>query len=87
MDLHGDEHGKAVMVRTQETKYVRRLHDRDQLFDLRADPEERVNLIDSPEHQDLRMEMERRLLTWYMETCDVVPHQVDQRGFRANSRI
>ena len=46
-------HSKAVMCRTADHKYVRRLYDllyeRDELYDLR-DPAETRNLIDDPDH-------------------------------------
>ena len=34
----GPEHTKAVMCRTKDYKYVRRLYESDELYDLRADP-------------------------------------------------
>ena len=43
------------------TKYVHFVHESPQLFDLANDPQELVDLADSPAHQPLRAEMERRL--------------------------
>ncbi len=34
----GPEHTKATMCRTAEHKYVRRLYESDELYDLRKDP-------------------------------------------------
>ncbi|MCP3976232.1 MAG: DUF4976 domain-containing protein, partial [bacterium] len=73
------EHTKAVMCRTKEFKYVRRLYESDELYDLRADPGELHNRIDDPALADTLAQLQERLLTFYMQTCDVVPHDADQR--------
>ncbi len=75
----GPEHTKAVMCRTKEFKYVRRLYESDELYDLRADPGELDNRIDDPALADTLAQLQERLLTFYMQTCDVVPHDADQR--------
>ena len=81
----GPEHTKAVMCRTKEWKYVRRLYETDELYDLRADPGEEHNLIADPSSMsasaaDALAQLKDRLLTFYLETADVVPHDTDQRG-------
>ena len=76
----GPEHSKAVMCRTQEFKYVRRLYESDELYDLRADPGELDNRIDDPALAGVLAELKERLLTFYLETGDVVPHDPDQRN-------
>jgi arylsulfatase A-like enzyme len=75
----GPEHTLAVMCRTQNFKYVRRLYEPDELYDLRADPQELHNLIDDPAYTQALVTLKERLLTFYQETCDVVPHTIDQR--------
>jgi len=75
----GGEHTKAVMCRTKEFKYVRRLYESDELYDLRADPAELHNRIDDPSLANVLAQLKERLLTFYVETCDVVPHAADQR--------
>lgn len=75
----GPEHTKAAMVRTREHKYVRRLYEPDELYDLRADPGELHNRIDDPALAGPLGELKERLLTWYQETCDVVPPDADRR--------
>jgi arylsulfatase A-like enzyme len=74
-------HGKAVMVRTSQFKYVRRLYETDELYDLQADPGETVNRIADPALAAPLAQLKERLLTFFMETADVVPHEMDQRGF------
>ena len=75
----GPEHGKAIMCRTKEFKYVRRLYEPDELYDLRADPGELENRIDDPELAGVLASMKDRLLRHYLETCDVVPPDADKR--------
>lgn len=72
-------HGKAAMCRNHTHKYVRRLYELDELYDLEKDPQEMVNVIDDPAYSDVLMELKERMTTWYMETCDVVPRKTDSR--------
>jgi arylsulfatase A-like enzyme len=75
----GPEHGKAVMCRTKTHKYVRRLYEQDELYDLRRDPHELVNVIDDPAYADIRWELRERMLTFFLETGDIVPRHIDRR--------
>lgn len=77
----GPEHGKAVMVRTSRYKYVRRLTESDELYDLECDPEELMNRIDDPAMHDVLQSLKDRLLTFFLETGDVVPFEADKRSF------
>jgi arylsulfatase A-like enzyme len=75
----GPEHGKATMCRTARYKYVRRLYEPDELYDLEADPQELVNRIGDPALADVLAELKDRLLTHYQATCDAVPFETDER--------
>jgi arylsulfatase A-like enzyme len=75
----GPEHTKAVMCRTYDFKYVRRLYEADELYDLRTDPQELNNLIDDPNYSKVLTMMKERLLTWYLATADEVPFEADKR--------
>lgn len=75
----GPAHTKAAMCRTHDYKYVRRLYESDELYDLHADPHEVDNRIDDPALAGVRAELADRLLTWYQETSDVVPLDPDKR--------
>ena len=75
----GPEHTKAVMCRTKDFKYVRRLYESDELYDLRADPQELHNRIDDPSLAGELAQLKERLLTFYLDTADVVPHETDRR--------
>lgn len=72
-------HTKAAMCRTHTHKYVQRLYETDELYDLVRDPCEQHNLIDDPGHQQILQTLKDRMLLWYMETADVVPQRTDQR--------
>lgn len=75
----GPYHTKAAMCRTQTHKYIKRLYEQDELYDLIADPREETNLIEDPSYKDVLSNMKERLMHWYMETCDVVPQNTDKR--------
>ena len=76
----GPEHTKAVMCRTKEFKYVRRLYEKDEFYDLKKDPQELNNVIDEPAFKEEIMRHKERLLTYFMETGDVVPFDTDARN-------
>ncbi len=75
----GDLHGKATMIRTKSHKYVRRLYEKDEVYDLVDDPQELSNRIDDPALADVVADLQSRMLSWYQRTCDVVPRQLDTR--------
>jgi arylsulfatase A-like enzyme len=72
-------HSKAVMCRSGRFKYVRRLYEKDEFYDLQADPGETVNRIDDPVLASEVARHKERLLTFFLETGDVVPHDQDRR--------
>jgi arylsulfatase A-like enzyme len=73
------KHGKAVMCRTADWKYVRRLDEDDELYNLRRDPQEVVNLIHDPAAAAILSQLRERLLTWFQSTTDVVPFAANRR--------
>lgn len=74
---NGPQHTKAVMIRTKEYKYVMRLYEDDEFYDLSKG--ERVNEIDNPEYADIISGLRSKLLKWFLETCDSVPVDKDAR--------
>ena len=79
VQLDAPYHGKAAMCRTATHKYVQRLYESDELYDLARDPGERRNLVAEPAYRGVLGELRLRLLRWYQETCDVVPRATDSR--------
>jgi arylsulfatase A-like enzyme len=55
---------RAIMVRTDDWKYVWWQGYRPMLFDLKADPKERHDLGASPQHEPVRAEMNERIGAW-----------------------
>ncbi|MHC4981922.1 MAG: sulfatase-like hydrolase/transferase [Planctomycetota bacterium] len=75
----GPEHTKAVMCRTSRYKYVRRLYEDDELYDLLKDPAELNNRAGDPRFSAVLAELKQRLLRFFVETGDVVPFEPDSR--------
>jgi arylsulfatase A-like enzyme len=75
-------HGKAVMIRSKEWKYVRRLYDTDELYDLKNDPDEVNNLIDDTSLASVRDRLVAAMADWFIETGDQVPWRWDLRHSR-----
>ncbi|MFJ4408500.1 sulfatase-like hydrolase/transferase [Streptomyces sp. NPDC088910] len=66
-----DEYGPVRMIRTAEWKYVHRYpHGPHELYDLAADPGERVNLVADPAHRERVGDLRRRLDAWFTEHGD-----------------
>lgn len=81
VDEEGTAHGKATMVRSLRHKYVRRLYEPDEFYDLEEDPDELDNRIDDPRYATVLGELKMSMLDWYQSTCDVVPTRHDARNF------
>ncbi len=75
----GPQHTKATMIRMGNLKYIQRLYERDELYDLEKDPAEMVNEIDNPAYKEDVLKMKLRMLEWYQETTDFVPNRKDLR--------
>lgn len=78
-ESEGPEHTKAVMCRMGSWKYVYRLYEEDELYDLEEDPTELHNRIGEPEQKDRVNAMKLRILDWMIETGDIVPDRKDIR--------
>lgn len=76
----GPEHTKAVMCRTDRYKYVMRLYEKDELYDLQEDPSELRNRVDDPLMAPIVLSLRDRLLRFFLETSDVVPWDANSRG-------
>ncbi|WP_406136122.1 sulfatase-like hydrolase/transferase [Streptomyces sp. NBC_01089] len=63
-----DEYGPVRMIRTTDWKYVHRYpYGPHELYDLAADPGERVNLAGDPAHSGRIGALRQRLDTWFLE--------------------
>ncbi len=74
-----DEYGPVRMVRTRDWKYVHRYPDGPhELFDLQADPGERVDLYADPAHAAQVAELRGRLEAWFSKYVDPRRDGVDK---------
>jgi arylsulfatase A-like enzyme len=73
----GPEHTKATMIRTDRYKYVHRLYESDEFYDLETDPSELHNRSRDPAFAQVITELRSRLMDFYLETADVVPTALD----------
>ena len=71
--------GKAIMYRDARYKYIRRLYEEDEFYDLERDPKEVHNLIGDSMYQKEISACKEKLLTHLLDTADVVPFQKDVR--------
>lgn len=66
--------GRRKMARTKEWKYVHDpMGDRDELYDLAADPWELRNVVDEPANAPVVADLALRLADWSVETEDATP--------------
>lgn len=77
--LDDEAHAKATMIRSKRYKYISRTLGGDELYDLCADPGERVNRIGDPALESVRQELQTAMLKWLQTTSDVVPPDYDRR--------
>lgn len=75
----GPEHTKATMIRMGDYKFVLRLYEKDEFYDLIEDPLELNNAIDDPKYAEQINDMKLRMLQFYQETGDIVPNRQDLR--------
>jgi len=74
-DLMCETHGHMEnhigrMIVTERYKYIANQGQMDELYDLKNDPYELVNLINDPAYKDVLSEMKTRLLNWQRKTKD-----------------
>ena len=74
-------HTKATMCRNKKFKYIKRAYEKDELYNLIEDPGEIHNVIDDTQYASELKKLKDKMLSWYQETCDVVPLKGDERDF------
>lgn len=68
------------MVRTRDWKYVHdSMGDRDELYDLKADPWELKNAVDEEGNRAVLADLRLRLADWSIETEDNPPVPLPER--------
>ncbi len=72
-EIMPDSLRKAKMIRTPEYKFVYRIKDKNEFYDLKNDPLEQVNCHDKPEFSEKIREMEKMLLDHLIESEENLP--------------
>lgn len=70
---------RCAAIRTTRYTFVSRPQGQSELYDRQEDPGETRNLIASRSHEQVRHELEQRLLHWYLNTSGVPPVDRDPR--------
>ncbi len=72
--------GKAISIRSKDWTYIYRLYESDEFYDRTHDPLEERNLVNDPNRQTTIREMKDEVLTWMVETADIIPWDTDPRN-------
>lgn len=75
----GPEHTKAIMARMENYKYVKRLYEKDEFYNLELDPHELSNEIDNPIYGEVIGEIQLKMLEHLIATGDYIPQRRDKR--------
>lgn len=72
---------RTAMIRTLSHKLVKRTSGENELYDLQEDPKELKNQYNNESYSEVRLDLESKMLEWYLKTADTVPHDDDKRTF------
>jgi len=72
---------RTTMIRNLDFKLIKRTEDVNELYDINKDPMEINNLYYDNEYKEIKLDLEYRMLNWYIKTSDTVPFDEDSRGF------
>lgn len=78
---HREILSRAVAIRTAEHLYTYCPGDRDELFDLRRDPDCVDNVADDGEYTAIKATLKERILEWLLNTSDTLPLAQGNRGW------
>lgn len=73
------QHTKALMIRDDRYKYIYRLYEQDEFYDLEKDSLEKNNEINNIQYATIIGNMKNQLLEHMVSTSDVVPVKEDKR--------
>ena len=74
-----EAHSKGIMMRGERYKYISRVSNQDELYDLVEDPGETTNIIGDPAVADVVRKMQFDMLKWLQYSSDYVPYEFDAR--------
>jgi choline-sulfatase len=61
---------RSVMIRTELWKLILRDAGKEEMYDLKTDPNELNNIIDNPNYKEIKSDLKEQLLRWYLRTSD-----------------
>lgn len=87
MNAEADDeaHAKGTMICDGRYKYILRMNEDDEFYDLKADPREMINQIGNEKYSAKILELKLEMLKWYQETCDSVEREYDSRTLTKES--
>lgn len=74
-----EAHAKSTMIRSKDYKYVSRIIGQDEFYDLKKDPQEKINCIHEKCYEKEIAKLQVALMKWMQATSDVVPYELDSR--------
>ncbi|MTI58973.1 MAG: DUF4976 domain-containing protein [Firmicutes bacterium] len=72
---------RSTMIRTTDYKLIYRTQQLNELYNLKKDPRELNNVYEHQDYIEVRNELERKMLKWYIETADAPEWKNHPRGF------
>ena len=78
---HPETISRATMIQTQRYKLVVRPDGLSEFYDLAKDPRELHNVYGDKIYESAQMDLQGRMLDWFVRTGDVAPQKHDARGF------
>lgn len=72
-------HAKGTMIRDKRFKYIKRSNGYDEFYDMEKDIKEENNEIDNPLYKEEIIRMKDLMLSFYQNTCDIVPRKINNR--------
>jgi choline-sulfatase len=81
------EYGQLRMIRTQDWKYIHRANGGPfELYHLATDPDETTNLVDKPEHREMRNKLRDRIFQWFDQYAEMGADPVGNEYLRPADR-
>lgn len=78
---HPETVSRAAMIRTQNCKLIVRPQGQSELYIYSSDPQELNNRFGEETAASTQIEMQEKLMHWYLNTSGIAPMDKDQRGF------
>ena len=79
---------RTSMIRTSDYKLILRPDGLSEFYDMKKDPREIQNDFNDPQYAEIKDQLRKRLLDWYIRTSDVTPQiEADERPLPAGNYL